>query len=170
MINDVGQELVALKRISEQADCNFCVAAMFYIHGKNSDEPLKLVSEQIAHSDPKGAEMFGYEAKPYKGYYFTFPEKILQGDKENPRISEKQAKSKMKWSGGEFENVRRVNSYSANQPIAWPADPKDPVIFVNNFSQLHSKIFEDGKMDVMPDRNQLKKWKQGPQLQAMGHN
>ena len=163
-INEVGQELVALNRIAERADCNLCVAGMFYVHKRNSDEPLNLVSEQIAQSDPKGAEMFDYEAKPYKGYYFTFPDKFLRNNKETPRIGERLKKSKMKWAGGEIENVRRVNSHIASQAIALPADPKDPVIFVNNFSQVYSKVFEDGKLDVLPDHNQLREWTPGPQL------
>ena len=48
------------------------LAALHFLRKKESaKEPMSLILQEIAHSDPLGQQRFGYKLKPYKGYLFS---------------------------------------------------------------------------------------------------
>jgi len=88
------------------------LAANYYWHNSVTKQPCAYIPLEIAQSDPLGAKIFGYEAKPYKGYYF----RRIRKTGTNWNVSS------YGWSGGSFE------AGGQGYLLATPADPRMPSI------------------------------------------
>lgn len=89
-----------------------------YYFCNSEKEPSAAIPLEVAHSDPAGVPIFGYELKPYNGYYFR---KILT-ESELERSSKPSSYS---WAGGTFES-----GSDSGVLMATPADPKAPAILM----------------------------------------
>ena len=162
-IYEIGTKLAEINEIALKSPCNETAAGMRYNYKKGTDQPLDLISEEIAHSDPKGAERFKYEVKPYQGYHFMFADKAWNGGKEIPRFTKKSRTEKRNWSGGEYKGYRRHSGYGMTL-IARPADPADPIIFSDGRTIFY-KAFDTSKEEAWPSYDQVQtEWTTGPKL------
>ncbi len=115
------------------------LAANYYVINGNN-EPTADVPLEIAQSDPDGATIFGYEAKPYKGYYFR---RIKQAGNTSPHTST------YGWTGGSFD------AGGQGFLLATPVETKRPAILIrwgdifvnyNDCSQLEEIDTDTNKM------------------------
>jgi hypothetical protein len=89
------------------------LSASYYAH--DGGRQLENIPTEVAHSDPAGAELFGYEVKPYKGYHITRVPQATKNDK---------VKTDRTWSGGTFS----AGAYGSGFLLAIPVSSKDPAI------------------------------------------
>ena len=131
-----------------------CLAGLHYIHNKpKGGAAMNLISQDLAHSDPQGAELFGYEAKPYKGYHFFFFKGTTRDGKQKNRL-ENQRVQDFAWEQGSIQGHRRAGQLEI---IANPVDPADPVFFTDG-STIHYKVLPDGKLEYTPDSSEQREW------------
>ena len=82
-----GEILKALSKANRalrySGGANLCAADLRYALNSNGN-PMGLLSEEMAQSDPKGAELYGYDVKPWNGYYITTSDGFLISDKTTP--------------------------------------------------------------------------------------
>jgi|GEM_PF-5939861 len=128
------QMMDALRKLAEGASSNYSatntLAGLYYFHGRD-DKPLKSIPEEIAHADPYGAELFGYEVKPYLGYYFVT---CTTWEKTGKPVHTSTREYDMKWDGGERKLTRaRLGKFNAV-----PVDSSKPTLFFDGYA-VHAK-------------------------------
>lgn len=121
---------------------------------------MNLISQDLAHSDPQGAEHFGYELKPFNGYHFFFHKGRTESGKQLERL-DNQPDSDFTWDQGSMKGHRGSGKLEI---IANPVDPADPVFFTkwsNIFSDggnIHYKVLPGGKLEYTPEHSELREW------------
>ena len=112
-----------------------------------------LVSQAIAHSDPAGQQRFGYQAAPYKGYYFT----VLSGVESsgvNRDYNRRSKKSRFTWQKGTIT----TRSFTRHPDlVAIPADESKPTFFLQ-WGQVFMKPLNGEKLTHLPDGYFNKGW------------
>lgn len=73
------------------------------------NEPVARIPLEVAHADPEGASVFGYEATPYKGYLFRRVPTTRTG---RPDLSSHA------WAGGSFDSCGYATSFLLAVPIS----------------------------------------------------
>jgi len=94
------------------------IAGLYYLYDykfpdKDAKGPArKKIPIEAAHSDPDGAERFGYTAKPFNGYHFRFVPNFKQEGKveENPPRTDQS----FFWEKGSSSTVRSRRASRAN--------------------------------------------------------
>lgn len=136
-------------RTGYQAD----VAGLHYIYDLKNKKPIKLISSQIAQSDPAGQKRFGYRLKPYKGYYFT----VLSGTESDGVKQEYPRQSKQKmfaWHNGTFKIAPYAQSPDL---VAIPADKSQPTFFLQ-WGQVLMKQLNGSTLQYLPQDYYSQGW------------
>jgi hypothetical protein len=129
------------------------LAGLYYLYDPKKNAPLMLVSQAIAHSDPAGQERFGYQAVPYKGYYFT----VLSGVESNgvnKDYNRRSKKSRFTWQKGTI-TTRSLTRHPDLAAI--PADASKPTFFLQ-WGQVFMKTLNGEKLTHLPDGYYNKGW------------
>ncbi len=110
------------------------IAGMFYLFDRKKQKPMALIDQKIAHSDPAGRERFGYDLKPYKGYYFTVLSGVESDGVKNDymRTPKQQA---FTWKNGSFKTAPFLQPPDL---VAIPRDETQPTFFIQ-FDQVFMK-------------------------------
>jgi len=129
------------------------LAGLYYLHDQKNNAPQMLVSQAIAHSDPAGQQRFGYQAAPYKGYYFT----VLSGVESsgvNRDYNRRSKKSRFTWQKGTIT----TRSFTRHPDlVAIPADESKPTFFLQ-WGQVFMKPLNGEKLTHLPDGYFNKGW------------
>jgi hypothetical protein len=128
------------------------LAGLYYIFHKKK-QPLMLIDQAIAHSDPTGKSRFGYKLKPYKGYHFSY----LAGTEQNGIKSDYQRKSQEKifsWQKGSF---KAMPYYQRPDIIARPVDNSQPT-FVLLWDEVYLKYLKDPQLKYIPQNIHTSDW------------
>ena len=122
------------------------IAGIFYLYDRKKQKPMKLIDQKIAHSDPAGQERFGYDLKPYKGYYFTVLSGIesAAGKNDYMRMPKKQA---FTWKNG---SVKTAPFLQPPDLVAIPRDGTQPTFFIQ-FDQVYMKQLDGTKLTYLPE-------------------
>jgi len=144
-----------LKKASSTYSPVDTLAGFYYLHG-GDDKPQHLIPEELAHADPYGAELFGYETKPYLGYNFVACTTWAKTDKP---LHSSTREYDMKWDGGELKLKRARHRYFN----AVPVDPSKPTLYFDGY-ETHAKNLgeqpEGSHYRLVPDaKNEEKGWK-----------
>jgi predicted Zn finger-like uncharacterized protein len=129
------------------------LAGLYYLHHGEQNKPLALISREIAHSDPAGQKRFGYDLKPYKGYYFT----VLSGVETNgiqKDYHRRAKKSRFSWQNGTFTTTALTRHPDL---VAIPADASQPTFFLQ-WGQVFMKPLNGKKLEYLPDGYYNKGW------------
>jgi predicted Zn finger-like uncharacterized protein len=133
------------------------LAGLYYLYDPKKNAPLMLVSQAIAHSDPAGQERFGYQAAPYKGYYFT----VLSGVESNgvnKDYNRRSKKSSFTWQKGTIATRSLIRHPDL---AAIPADQSKPTFFLQ-WGQVFMKTLNDETLTYLPDGYYNKGWVEAP--------
>ncbi|MEJ2727232.1 MAG: zinc-ribbon domain-containing protein [Deltaproteobacteria bacterium] len=122
------------------------IAGMFYLYDRKKQKPMKLIDQKIAHSDPAGQERFGYDLKPYKGYYFTVLSGVESAGGKNDymRMPKKQL---FAWKNGSIKTTPFVQPPDL---VAIPSDENQPTFFIQ-FDQVFMKQLNGTKLTYLPE-------------------
>ena len=122
------------------------IAGMFYLYERKTQKPMRLIDQMIAHSDPAGQERFGYDLKPYKGYYFTVLSGVESGGTKNDyaRLPKQQA---FNWKKGSFKTTPFLQPPDL---VAIPRDENQPTFFIQ-FDQVYMKQLKGTKLTYLPE-------------------
>ena len=122
------------------------IAGMFYLYGRKKQKPMKLIDQKIADSDPAGQERFGYELKPYKGYYFTVLSGVESAGGKNGymRMPKKQL---FTWKNGSIETAPFLQPPDL---VAIPRDEDQPTFFIQ-FNQVFMKQLNGTRLTSLPE-------------------
>ncbi len=122
------------------------LAGLYYLYHSKQTKPLALIGREIAHSDPAGQKRFGYELKPYKGYYFT----VLSGVETNgvkKDYNRRSKKSRFQWQNGTITTTALTRHPDL---VAIPADGSQPTFFLQ-WGQVFMKPLSGEKLEYLPD-------------------
>lgn len=120
------------------------LAANYYAHD-HTKEPMAEIPVEIAQSDPVSATIFGYELKPYKGYYFK---KILT-DRE---LGQEMPLENYEWAGGVFQAKRYSGVF-----LAIPVEPTAATV-LSCWNNLYVNYGDFSTLDsIDPNSQALKK-------------
>ena len=122
------------------------IAGMFYLYDRKKQKPMKLIDQKIADSDPAGQERFGYELKPYKGYYFTVLSGVESAGGKNGymRMPKKQL---FTWKNGSIETAPFLQPPDL---VAIPRDEDQPTFFIQ-FNQVFMKQLNGTRLTSLPE-------------------
>ena len=112
------------------------LAANYYAYDYRH-EPIEKIPLEVAHANPAGASVFGYDFKPYKGYVFKM---IPTGD-SSAQDEPEQAYS---WSGGRFKTKR-----CCGVVLAVPVDPRDPAVLCR-WNDLYVNYADCSSLESIP--------------------
>lgn len=135
-----------LQHVAENCRSSYgtLLAANYYAQNQRK-EPIAKIPLDVAQSDPAGAVIFGYELKPYMGYYFKKIQTEREREKELPLEDHE-------WSGGTFQ-TRRCNGVY----MAVPADPAAPTLLLS-WNDLYVNYGDFSTIEaVSTGSNELKK-------------
>lgn len=122
------------------------LAGLYYLHDNKQKTPLNLIRREIAHSDPAGQKRFGYEVRPYKGYYFT----VLFGVESNGTkkdYNRRSKKSRFSWQQGTFTATALTRHPDL---VAIPEDDAQPTFFLQ-WGQVYTKPLNGGRLTYLPE-------------------
>lgn len=128
------------------------LAGLYYIFHKKQ-QPLMLIDQAIAHSDPAGKSRYGYKLKPYKGYHFSY----LAGTEQNGIKSDYLRKSQEKifsWQKGSF---KAMPYYQRPDIVARPVDNSQPT-FVLLWDEVYLKYLKDPQLKYIPQNIHTSDW------------
>lgn len=125
------------------------LAGLYYVEHNRSP---KTFSKEIANSDKTGAEIFGYQCKPYQGYYFSYPTKVNRNGKEESLTSDETQKFKFRRNGKELTK-EFLKSDNDGDIIAVPADQKQPIYYIDWMKKVYRYTGEKA-VTIGPDRFQ----------------
>lgn len=122
------------------------LAGLYYLYDQNTRSPMRLISQDVAHSDPAGQQRFGYQVKPYKGYFFT----VLSGIETNG--TNKGYNRRLKKSSFIWQNGTIVTTALTRHPdlAAIPEDGSQPTFFLQ-WGQVFMKPLNGEKLEYLPD-------------------
>ncbi|CAB1070897.1 hypothetical protein D1AOALGA4SA_1060 [Olavius algarvensis Delta 1 endosymbiont] len=129
------------------------LAGLHYLYQHKQKKPMNLVSREIAHSDPAGQERFGYQAKPYKGYYFT----VLSGIESNgthKNYNRRSQVTRFSWQKGTISTSTLTRHPDL---VAIPQDKSQPTFFLQ-WGQVFMKSLNGKKLEYLPDGYYNKGW------------
>jgi predicted Zn finger-like uncharacterized protein len=129
------------------------LAGLYYLHHRKNKKPLKLIGQEIAHSDPAGQKRFGYKVKPYKGYYFT----VLSGVETNEVKNDYKRRSKdsnFSWQNGTITTTSLTRHPDL---VAIPEDKTQPTFFLQ-WGQVFMKPLDGERLEYLPDGYYNKGW------------
>jgi hypothetical protein len=129
------------------------LAGLYYIYDREQKKPLKLVSREIAHSDPAGQDRFGYQAQPYKGYYFT----VLAGVESSSvkkNYSRRSKTSRFTWQKGSITTTPLTRHPDL---VAIPEDNSQPTFFLR-WGQVFMKPLNGERLEYLPNGYYNKGW------------
>jgi predicted Zn finger-like uncharacterized protein len=127
------------------------LAGLYYIYYKK--QPLMLIDQAIAHSDPAGKSRYGYKLKPYKGYHFSY----LAGTEQNGIKSDYQRNSQEKifsWQKGSF---KAMPYHQSPDIVARPVDNSQPT-FVLLWDEVYLKYLKDPQLKYIPQNIHTSEW------------
>ncbi len=129
------------------------LAGLYYLHHRKKKQPLKLIGQKIAHSDPAGQKRFGYKVEPYKGYHFT----VLSGVESNGvknGYKRRSKKSKFSWRNGTITTTSLTRHPDL---AAIPVDKTQPTFFLQ-WGQVFMKKLNGERLEYLPDGYYNKGW------------
>ncbi|MCK4563936.1 MAG: hypothetical protein KAU94_04620 [Verrucomicrobia bacterium] len=134
------ETLAFVKEVGKKANRNYgnLLSACYYASNSNK-EPMAKIPLEVAQSDPVGAAVFGYESKPFKGYFF---QKVLT-DRDAKKESTKKSHA---WSGGEFEATS-----DSGLLLATPIDKKNPSILIR-WGNVHVNYNDCSTLEQIPSQ------------------
>ncbi|RKX46123.1 MAG: hypothetical protein DRP64_03675 [Verrucomicrobia bacterium] len=139
-IQAFDETLALVKEIKRKTHRHYgnLLSASYYACNSNK-EPIARIPPEVAQSDPIGAAVFGYELKPFKGYYFR---KILT-DRDAKKESKKSSHA---WAGGEFEATS-----DSGLLLATPVDEKNPAILLR-WNDVYVNYRDCSKLETIPSK------------------
>jgi len=145
---DVVQIIKALDRArrSDRSYYGDDLAGLYYLYDHKKQAPMRLISQEVAHSDPAGQERFGYQVKPYKGYFFT----VLSGIETNgvnKDYDRRLKKSNFIWQNGTITTTALTRHPDL---AAIPEDNSQPTFFLQ-WGQVFMKPLNGKKLAYLPD-------------------
>jgi len=129
------------------------LAGLYYLYDPKKQSPMRLISQDVAQSDPAGQKRFGYNVKPYKGYYFT----VLAGIETNgvkKGYNRRLKKSSFTWQNGTITTTALTRHPDL---VAIPADDSQPTFFLQ-WGQVLMKSLNGEKLEYLPDGYYNKGW------------
>jgi predicted Zn finger-like uncharacterized protein len=129
------------------------LAGLYYLYHSKQKNAQKLISQQVAHSDPAGQERFGYKVRPYKGYYFT----VLSGVETNgvnKAYNRRSKKSRFSWQKGTITTTALTRHPDL---VAIPEDNSQPTFFLQ-WGQVFMKPLNGERLKYLPDGYYNKGW------------
>ena len=129
------------------------LAGLYYIYDRKQNKPLKLISREIAHSDPAGQDRFGYRAQSYKGYYFT----VLAGVESSSvkkNYNRRSKKSRFTWQKGSISTTPLTRHPDL---VAIPEDKSQPTFFLQ-WGQVFMKPLDGERLEYLPNGYYNKGW------------
>ena len=137
---------IAWARRKDRSKYGDDIAGMFYLYDRKKQKPKKLIDQTIAHSDPAGQERFGYDLKPYKGYYFTVLSGVESGGNKNDymRLPKQQA---FTWKNGSFKTAPFLQPPDL---VAIPRDENQPTFFIQ-VDQVYMKLLNGNMLTYLPE-------------------
>jgi len=151
----------ALKKISSvsRRASGEALAGLYYLHdlrGREEDrKPLKLIPIEVAHACPEGAERFGYEVKPYAGYFFSVLGYKMQQGKKTP-YQRPATEAEYQWEKGKF---KALPFWEPPGIVAYPQDPSSPT-FIVSWSSVYMKELGGKRPEAFPESPHKEKWAQ----------
>jgi predicted Zn finger-like uncharacterized protein len=136
------------------------LAGLHYLYNGNQSAPMNLISRQIAHSDPAGQARFGYQVRPYKGYYFT----VLSGVESNgvkKDYNRRSKQSRFSWQKGTIATTPLTRHPDL---AAIPEDQSQPTFFLQ-WGQVFMKSLNGEKLAYLPDGYYNKGWVEARYIQ-----
>ena len=144
---DVVQILKAIDRArrSDRFYYGDDLAGLYYLYDQQKAAPMRLISREVAHSDPAGQKRFGYQVKPYKGYFFT----VLSGIANNG--ANKDYNRRLKKTSFTWQNGTITTTALTRHPdlAAIPADSSQPTFFLQ-WGQVFMKPLNGKKLAYLP--------------------
>jgi hypothetical protein len=130
------------------------VAGFYYLYDRmGNPRPEELITEALAHSDPNGQERYGYKAKPYNGYHYTWFKGVMRSGKKVDCTHSEKAQT-YRWKNGEFE----LKPYSENHGfVAIPVDKSMPTI-LRHWSEFHIKHLDGAPCEYLPSSPREDGW------------
>jgi len=129
------------------------LAGLYYLYHSKQKKPMRLISQEIAHSDPAGQDRFGYQVRPYKGYYFT----VLSGVETNgvkKDYSRRSKESRFSWQKGSITTTSLTRHPGL---VAIPEDKSQPTFFLQ-WGQVFMKPLNGKRLKFLPDGYYNKGW------------
>ena len=129
------------------------LAGLYYLHDRKTQKPMLLINKSIAHSDPIGQKRFKYEAKPYKGYYFT----VLSGTQTNgvnQDYKRRPKETKFTWEKGTIKTFPLTRHPDM---VAIPTDKSQPTFFLQ-WGQVYMKPLYGVELTYLPENYTNKGW------------
>jgi len=129
------------------------LAGLYYLYHSKQKKPLNLIGREIAHSDPAGQDRFGYQVRPYKGYYFT----VLSGVETNgvkKDYNRRSKKSRFAWHKGTITTTSLTRHPDL---VAIPEDKSQPTFFLQ-WGQVFMKSLRGERLTYLPDGYYNKGW------------
>jgi hypothetical protein len=122
------------------------LAGMFYLYDRKKQKPMRLIDQEIAHSDPAGQERFAYPLKPYKGYYFTVLSGIESGGVKN-KYARLPGEQNFTWKNGSIKSAPYLQPPDL---VAIPGDENQPTFFIQ-FDQVYMKQLNGTRLTYLPE-------------------
>jgi len=144
--------VAALKQISQADEPYESVAGLHYLYNF-AGEPEPQIPAEVALACPDAAELYGYEVKPFHGYYFGFTKAYQQGGQTRQFQREPY---QAKWKGGDIE----VSIFRGQRPmvVAWPVDQSQPTFVSSPFGDVRLQSLGGKRVEVAPDLSEFQDW------------
>ena len=159
-LSSAARELKALQTMGSRtssSEYDDTVAGFYYLYDRKGN-PLaeKRISEALAHSDPAGADRYGYEVKPLRGYHFMRLKGTItrDGKKQENRFSSRERT--YKWSGGEFQFKPFSNAAGF---VAVPANAAMPTI-CTSWNDVYIRYCNGVKVEYLEQSLHDTEWRQ----------
>lgn len=123
-----------------------------YFSFNNDKKASALIPLEVAHSDPLGAAVFGYQVKPYLGYTFTLAKGWSKRGMPQSYKTTKEGSATISWKGGKVSTSRYMVDPVV---VAIPSDKKMPVFYLEK-----GKTYQcvGGPTDFIPVKEERKGW------------
>jgi len=131
--------------------------AGYYYLLNASGQPAKFIDIAIANSDPAGQTRYGYQVKPYNGYYFALAKGEEINGKQVPyRTRDKQ--EELKWEKGSFLIAPLAETPSFITIVATPADVKGATIIKSWRTSYLCRFLSGAPLEYVRDDVSTKGW------------
>jgi hypothetical protein len=122
------------------------LAGLYYLNNRHN-KPRKMINQAVAHSDPAGQKRFGYNVKPYKGYYFT----ILAGIEEKGKKKDYMRRSQEKTYTWEKGTITTKPLSSPPDIVAIPKDKSQPTFYLQ-WDSVYMKYLNGTELRYRPSQ------------------
>ena len=111
-------------------------------------------------SEPKGADVFGYTHKPYKGYSISASKGFTKQDGKQENHAKEDKEQQVKWDGGVLAIKRVVKHYHSGIPILFSPENKQlPTILLNEWGRIFYSLRDD-LVEYAPEKPEKQGWTQ----------